>query len=206
MINNDKYIKRMEVDKMSDIIVGYARVSTKDQNLDLQIEAIKKYAEKKGKQCRIFKEKESGGKENRKELREALEFLNAGDEFVVYKIDRLARSTKQLATLIDDIHDKQAEFVSLSDRDMDTTTAGGKMLFSIMGAVAEFEREMIRERTKAGLEAARAKGNVGGRPTVDERTRRQIVALKQSGERAVDIAKEYGIARSTVYKVLKEAD
>ena len=196
----------MEVDNMSNVVIGYARVSTKDQNLDLQIAAIKNYAEKKGKQCRIFKEKESGGKENRKELREALDFLNSGDEFVVYKIDRLARSTKQLATLIEDIHSKSAEFVSLSDANMDTTTAGGKLLFSLMGAVAEFEREMIRERTKAGLEAARAKGNVGGRPTVDERTRRQIVALKQSGERAVDIAKEYGIARSTVYKILNESN
>lgn len=191
---------------MSNIIIGYARVSTKDQNLDLQIAAIKEHAEKKGKQCRIFKEKESGGKENRKELREALDFLNAGDEFVVYKIDRLARSTKQLATLIDYIHSKDAEFVSLSDAGMDTTTAGGKLLFSVMGAVAEFERDMIRERTKTGLSAARAKGNVGGRPNIDNVTKRQVVALKNSGERAIDIAKEYGIARSTIYKILKEAE
>ena len=186
------------------MIIGYARVSTKDQNLDMQVEAIREYAEKNGQQVRIFKEKISGGTADRPELSEALDFLNAGDKFVVYKIDRLARSTKHLATLIEDIHDKGAEFVSLSDSGMDTTTAGGKLLFSIMGAVAEFEREIIRERTKAGLESAKAQGRLGGRPNIDMATKRRVVALMNSGERAVDVAKEYGIARSTVYKILKE--
>lgn len=186
------------------MIIGYARVSTKDQNFEMQINAIREYAEKNGERYRILQEKESGSKENRRELKYALDLLTEGDKFVVYKIDRLARSTRQLTTIIDHIHDKRAEFVSLSDSGMDTTTAGGKMLFSIMGAVAEFEREMIVERTKAGLQAARESGRVGGRPSIDSKVKRQIKTLKDSGESATDIAKEYGIGRSTVYKILKD--
>lgn len=186
------------------MIIGYARVSTKDQNLDMQIDAIEKYAEEKGEKCRIFQEKASGGKVNRKELDYALSLLSKGDEFVVYKIDRLARSTLQLITYVEMVGAKKAQFVSLSDKGMDTTTAGGKLLFDIMGSVAEFERSMIRERTKSGLEAARKRGKVGGRPTVSNTVKSQVRKLHAAGESASDISKEYGIGRSTVYKILNE--
>lgn len=190
------------------MLIGYARVSTQDQSLTVQEEAIKKYAADLGieeKDVVIYKEKESGGKSKRKELDLALRHARAGDKFVVYKLDRLARSTKQLYELTDSLTEKGVEFVSIRDN-LDTTTSTGRAMFGMLSVFAEFEKDIISERTKAGLESAKRQGRTGGRPAVDERTKRQIRALYECRERAVDIAKEYGIARSTVYKVLKEAD
>lgn len=188
------------------MIIGYARVSTQDQSLNVQEEAIKKYAAELGideKDVCIYKEKESGGKAKRKELELALKHARAGDKFVVYKLDRLARSTKQLYELTDGLTEKGIEFISIRDN-LDTTTSTGRAMFGMLSVFAEFEKDIISERTKAGLESARKSGRVGGRPNVDEKTKRQIKNDKQAGERAVDIAKEYGIARSTVYKILNE--
>lgn len=201
--------RQLPHERLINMIIGYARVSTKDQNLDMQIEAINEYAKKTGVPASdvvIYKEKESGAKVHRVELENALKALRTGDKFVVYKIDRLARSTKQLLDSVDIVREKGAEFVSIANEGMDTTSSNGRLLFTIMAGVAEFERELISERTKAGLESARKQGRTGGRPNVDESTRKQVITLKQAGHRAVDIAKEYGIARSTVYKILKESD
>ena len=188
------------------MIIGYARVSTQEQSLDVQEQAIRKYAADLGEHdIEIYKEKESGGKADRTELRAALRHARAGDKFIVYKLDRLARSTKQLYELTDELTTKGVEFVSIRDS-IDTTTSSGRAMFGMLAVFAEFERDIIRERTRAGLESARRQGRIGGRPNIKQSVKRQIKALYDSGERAVDIAKEYNIARSTVYKILKESD
>lgn len=187
------------------MIIGYARVSTGDQNLDMQIEAIEKYATAKGDRYKIFKEKESGGKANRKELDNALAALREGDTLVVFKLDRLARSTQQLHEIIKNIEKWGCHFVSLSDANIDTTTSAGKMMFGMIAVFAEFERNLIVERTKAGLESARKRGKIGGRPALTEKQKRTILSLYNSGVSATDIAKEQGVGRSTIYKVINEA-
>ncbi|SDP07213.1 Site-specific DNA recombinase [Paenibacillus sp. yr247] len=186
------------------MIIGYARVSTADQNLDMQIEAIEKYAKARGEQrLEIYKEKESGGKVNRKELDNALSRVREGDTFVVFKLDRLARSTQQLFKLHEDIEKWGCHFVSLNDN-IDTSTAAGKAMFGMIAVFAEFERNLIVERTKAGLESARKKGKIGGRPALTESKKRTILSLYNSGISATDIAKEQKIGRSTIYKIINE--
>jgi len=185
------------------MIIGYARVSTEDQDLSGQIEAIEKYAESKGERVKVYYEKESGGKANRQELEKAFENLREGDTFVVYKLDRLARSTKQLYEVKEKMEEWEVDFVSLQDN-IDTTTPSGKAMFGMIAVFAEFERDIIKERTRAGLDAAKKKGRKGGRPPLSEKQKRQIKALYQEDEKVTDIAKEYGIGRSTVYKVLNE--
>src|SRR5689334_2244377 len=139
-------------------LIGYARVSTSEQNLGLQLDALKEAG------CRrVFEETASGGAKARPRLREALEFLRPGDTLVVWKLDRLARSLQQLIETIEELHKRGCGFRSLTEA-IDTTTAGGRLIFHIFGALAEFERGIIRERTLAGLEAARARGRKGGRP------------------------------------------
>nr|WP_227551737.1 recombinase family protein [Metabacillus sediminilitoris] len=131
--------------------------------------------------------------------------MRKGDMFVIYKLDRLARSTKQLYTIHEDLEQKGVNFVSVSDS-IDTTTAAGRAMFGMIAVFAEFERNLIRERTRAGLESAKKQGRTGGRPPLTEKQKQQIVTLFKGGERAIDIAKEYGIGRSTVYKVLNEVE
>lgn len=185
------------------MIIGYARVSTKDQSLDVQEQVIKDYAEKIGDDYVIYHEKESGGKRDREELGNALKALQKGNKFVVYKLDRLARSTKQLYEITDKLERKGIEFISIRDQ-IDTTTSMGRAMFGMLAVFAEFERDIIQERTKAGLEAAWKSGTKSGRPPLKQQQKQQIRKLYSSGERAKDIATEYGIGRSTVYKVLKE--
>lgn len=185
------------------MIIGYARVSTDDQNLDMQIQAIEKYAAADEMEFRIFQEKQSGGKKDRMELKQALETLRSGDTFVIYKLDRLARSTRQLYEITELLEEKKVDFVSLNDK-IDTKTAAGRAMFGMLAVFAEFERALIQERTQAGLAAARKRGKVGGRPTIENKTKSHVRALHAAGESAGDIAKEYGIGRSTVYKILNE--
>jgi DNA invertase Pin-like site-specific DNA recombinase len=138
------------------ILLGYARVSTQDQNPALQREALTEAG------CeRIFEEKASAAKRDRPELAEALKFMRAGDTLVVWKLDRLARSLRQLIETVEQLEAQGIGFMSLTEN-IDTTTPGGKLIFHIFGALAEFERSIIRERTVAGLTSARARGRVGG--------------------------------------------
>lgn len=183
-------------------IIGYARVSTEDQNLDMQQLAIEKYAHEHNLELTLYVEKISTRKIERTELNNALKAAASGDRFVVYKLDRLARSTKELYQLTDEMTRRGIDFVSVQDS-FDTTTPTGRAMFGMLAVFAEFERDIIQQRTKAGLEAARKRGRLGGRPAIDADTKRRIVKLYESGESAADIAKEYGIGRSTVYKVLK---
>lgn len=183
-------------------LIGYARVSTDDQNLDMQKLAIEKYATEKGFDLVLYLEKISSRKE-RPELLNALKAATKGDVFVVYKLDRLARSTKELYQLTDQLKEKGVEFVSINDS-FDTTTPTGKAMFGMLAVFAEFERDIIQQRTKAGLEAARKRGKVGGRPAIDEKTKRMVIKLFNAGESATDLAKEYGISRASVYKIINE--
>ncbi len=140
------------------MLVGYARVSTLDQNPALQIDALKAVG------CeRIFTEKASGVQRDRPELMAALGFLRSGDTLVVWKLDRLARSMQQLIETVDGLHGRGIDLRSLTES-IDTATPGGRLIFHIFGALAEFERSVIRERTTAGLQAARQRGKQGGRP------------------------------------------
>jgi len=186
------------------MIIGYARTSKAEQNLDMQVDAIKKYAADKGEEFKLYVEQESGAKADRKVLAQAIDNVRKGDSFVVYKLDRLARSTRQLFDITDSFDNTGVEFVSISDS-FDTTTPSGKAMFRMLAVFAEFERDIISDRTKAGLDAAKARGRIGGRPKVDAKTRRHVVTLYEGGNSATDIAKEYGIGRSTIYKILNES-
>src|SRR5436190_14072246 len=142
------------------MLIGYARVSTQDQTLDLQTDALNNAGCEK-----IFKDTTGGAKSERPGLQEAMNHLRAGDTLVVWRLDRLGRTLKHLIATITDLNEQGIGFKSLQEQ-MDTTTSGGKLIFHIFGALAEFEREVIRERTRAGLQAARARGRFGGRPSI----------------------------------------
>lgn len=178
--------------------VGYARVSTKDQEAHLQTDALAVAG------CeRIFDEKASGAQRDRPELQSAISYLRRGDVLVVWRLDRLARSLRQLIETIEELDDRGIGFVSLTEG-VDTTNPGGKLVFHIFGALAEFEREMIRERTVAGLQAAKSRGRKLGRPAA--MTPEQITmarSLKAAGDHsAAQIAKQLNISRATLYRAL----
>ena len=140
------------------MFIGYARVSTQDQNPELQLDALRQEGCEK-----IFTEKLSGARRDRPELKAALEYMRSDDTLVVWKLDRLARSLKQLIETVEDLEERGIGFSSLTEA-IDTTTPSGKLVFHIFAALAEFERSIIRERTMAGLNAARERGRLGGRP------------------------------------------
>lgn len=202
------YIKRMVIDKRGGFymrVVGYARVSTEEQNLDMQQEAIEKFAAEKELELIMYVEKISSRNDERAELQSAMKAAAAGDLFVVFKLDRLARSTKELYQLTEELKNKNVDFVSINDS-FDTSTPTGRAMFGMLAVFAEFERDIIQQRTKAGLEAAKKRGRIGGRPAINGKTKHHIETLFKDGVSAVDIAKEYGIARSTVYKILREKE
>ena len=186
---------------MPNKLFGYARVSTQDQNLELQLDALQKYGVKTED---IFQEKMSGGKKDRPQLDELLKQLRAGDKVVVYKLDRISRSTKHLIELSDMFADQEVDFVSIQDQ-IDTSTAMGRFFFRTMASIAELEKDIIRDRTKAGLESARARGRVGGRPKADKRAVEKALELYASKSMTVEEIKEItGISRATIYRALKE--
>ncbi|MFF0828150.1 recombinase family protein [Brevibacillus sp. NPDC003359] len=179
------------------MIIGYARVSTSDQTLDLQYDALSKYGVKK-----IFQEKASGVKDDREQLQIALDLLDEGDTLVVYKLDRLARSTVKLIQVLDGIQQKGANLVSINDN-IDTSTAAGKALFGMLAVFAEFERNIIIERTQAGLKAARARGRKGGRPVSDQKKVTQALKLYDAGDHtAKEIEELTGVKKATLYRAI----
>src|SRR5437588_11090467 len=179
--------------------VGYARVSTSDQTLDLQKDALEKIG------CtRIFTDTASGAKAERKGLEEALEYVRAGDSLVVWRLDRLGRSLKHLIETISYLNEQNIGFRSITEN-IDTTTSGGKLIFHVFGALAEFERDLIQERTQAGLLAARARGRRGGRPRTPALNDAKKVFMAQSLyndkiNTIADIYKTLHISRSTLYR------
>src|SRR5512146_2655675 len=181
------------------MLVGYARVSTADQTLGLQNDALTQAG------CeRVFTDTASGSRTDRPGLDEALEFLRPGDTLVVWRLDRLGRSLRHLIDTLGGLDQRGIGFRSLQEQ-IDTTTSGGKLVFHVFGALAEFERDLIRERTSAGLLAARARGRLGGRPRVlDERKAQIARALYADKSNAVaDICRTLRISRATLYRYVK---
>lgn len=181
--------------------IGYARVSTQDQLLDMQLDELKRA------NCqRIFQEKISSAKE-RPQLLKMLEMLREGDTVVVYKLDRLGRSLRELVNLIAQFEENKIAFVSLKDG-IDTSTAQGRFFLNIFASLAEFERDIIRERTMAGLSAARARGRMGGKkkglsPEANKKAETAVL-LYQQKKSAEEIAGIIGVGRTTVYRYLQE--
>ena len=177
------------------MLIGYARVSTSDQNLDLQKEALLKIG------CeRIYEDEISGTIKERPGLNKTLEMLRAGDTLVVWKLDRLGRSVKNLISLISDLNSKDIHFKSITDS-IDTSTPSGRFFFHVMASLAQMERELIVERTKAGLAAAKKLGRVGGRKR--KMTNSKINSAKKllaSGVVPKDIAQNLGISVATLYR------
>ncbi|MFN7742714.1 MAG: recombinase family protein [Phycisphaerales bacterium] len=176
--------------------LGYARVSTEDQNLELQLAALNQAG------ClRIFQEKVSGAQRGRPELERMLSHLRAGDTVVVWKLDRLARSTRDLLELADLISKAGAGLLSLSEQWADTTSPAGRMILTVFAGIAEFERELIRERTTAGRVAAQARGVRFGRPAklgVEQALLTE--KLLAEGRTAREVASVFGVHRATVYR------
>ena len=179
--------------------VGYARVSTQEQSFDMQVDALEKAG------CeRIFAEKVSGTKDDRQELKKCLEYLRKGDVLVVYKLDRLGRSTKKLLEITDELEKRGIEFISINDK-MDTTTAIGKAMFRMLAVLSEMERDLIAERTKAGLEAARARGRKGGRPKMDASVINKAIKLYEAKTHTVkEITEITGVSKAKLYQALNE--
>jgi DNA invertase Pin-like site-specific DNA recombinase len=183
-------------------LIGYARVSTHEQHLHLQQDALTAAG------ClKIFTDTISGAKSERKGLTEALDFIRGGDTLVVWRLDRLGRSLKDLIERITELHSRNIGFKSLTEN-IDTTTSGGKLIFHIFGALAEFERDIITERTNAGLTAARARGRHGGRPRSPLNDERKLLLARQMYENrnhsVSEIYKALGIPRSTFYKYVRK--
>lgn len=178
--------------------IGYARVSTLHQDLSLQLDALHLAG------CElIYQETGSGSKSDRPELMNLLKAIRPGDELVVWKLDRLSRSLKDLINLINELESKEVGFQSITDH-IDTTTPAGKLMFHIFGALAEFERNIIKERTMAGLKAARSRGRLGGRPR--KLTPKQIQMAKSildspdNKNSVEDIARQFGVSRATLFR------
>lgn len=181
---------------------GYARVSTKDQLLDLQIDALEKYG------CdKIYFEIAKGARADRPEWLSLLSKISSGDTLIVWKLDRMGRSLHHLIKVVNDLLDRNIGIISLNDP-IDTTTAQGKLMFNIFASLAEFEKDLIRERTMAGLKSARARGRMGGRPKGLPKNAIKKAAIAEAlykqGELSVnDIALQLKISKTTLYKYLR---
>ncbi len=183
------------------MLIGYARVSTDDQNLDLQMDALSKAG------CdRILEDHISGAKAERPGLQEVLSYARAGDTVVVWRLDRLSRSLKDLIEMVTLLESKDIGLKSLQEA-IDTSSSSGKLIFHIFGALAEFERNLIRERTQAGLQAARARGRKGGRPkSLDKDKQALVVKLYEEKKHTIkQICQMMGISKPTLYKYIEAA-
>jgi DNA invertase Pin-like site-specific DNA recombinase len=177
--------------------IGYARVSTRDQNLDLQLKALKKAGCEK-----IFREKLSGGSRLRPEFQRMLDQIRPGDTIIVWKLDRLARSTRDLLNTMETINEARGKFQSLSEPWANTTTHAGKMIMTVFAGIAEFERDLIRERTSAGRDAARQRGVRFGRPRRLTTDQAQVaVQLLAEGKAVRDVARTFNVHEATIYRL-----
>jgi DNA invertase Pin-like site-specific DNA recombinase len=183
------------------VLIGYARISTDDQNLALQHDALTAAGCEK-----IYEDRISGARAERPGLALAMEVARAGDTLIVWRLDRLGRSLKDLITLAERLEQRKVGLRSLKEA-LDTTSSGGRLVFHMFGALAEFERDLIRERTQAGLSAARARGRLGGRPKLlTPEKRRLAVQLYQAKEHSIaEICRLMGISKPTLYSYLAEA-
>ncbi|MBQ2940734.1 MAG: recombinase family protein [Clostridia bacterium] len=180
------------------MIYGYARVSTADQNLDRQTDALKNY-----KVDKIFCEKISGTKKNRPELDKLLLEISSGDTIVIESLSRLGRSVKNLAELMEFFNENKIRLVSLKET-IDTTSSTGRLLFTIISSLSQFERDVLAERTSEGLKAARARGRFGGRPkTANEKLNKAIALYKTKEYTITEITELTGVSKSTLYRSVK---
>lgn len=182
------------------MLIGYVRVSTTDQNLDLQLDALKKVG------CdKIYKDVASGAKDDRVGLIEVLSYIRKGDTLVVWRLDRLGRSLRHLIDTINQINDQGCYFRSLQEN-IDTKTSGGKLIFHIFGALAEFERDIIRDRTKAGLAAARKRGRFGGRPKKMDKKKIALAKtlMVDKSNSISNICEILQVSKATLYRYLKK--
>src|SRR5690606_10315764 len=188
-----------EYAKVPFMIIGYARVSTQDQNPELQVDALEKAGAEQ-----VFQEKFTGTLRERPELSQCLRTLRKGDILIVWKLDRLARSLKDLVEVVQNLQDRGVGFKSLTES-IDTTSSGGRLVFHIFGALAEFERDLIRERTMAGLQAARARGRKGGRKPAlsDSDTQKAAAMLLDPKITKTEVAQHFGISRTTLNASLR---
>jgi DNA invertase Pin-like site-specific DNA recombinase len=182
-------------------LIGYARVSTPDQSLDLQLDELTAAGCKK-----IFSDKISGVRAMRPGLDQCLETVRAGDTLIVWRLDRLGRSMPHLVSVVTELRERNIGFKSLKDGVIDTTTASGELIFNIFDALAQFDRELIRERARAGLKAARARGKSGGRKPVSKDDPRVIAAKKMHADISISISqicKTLKISKATLYRWIK---
>lgn len=180
---------------MKNYVFGYARVSTEAQNLDRQLDALEKYGVDM-----IYNEKMSGTKKNRPELTKLLDRITEGDTVVVESLSRLGRSTKDLIELTETFQSKGVNLVSLKES-IDTNSPTGKLLFTFMSAIAQFERDVIADRTREGLKSARTRGRTGGRPRADPEQVKKAVKLYETEQYSIkEIEELTGIKKSTLYR------
>jgi DNA invertase Pin-like site-specific DNA recombinase len=179
------------------MIYGYARVSTEGQTLDAQLDALTAAGAEK-----VFRETALGGDADRKQLAKAIKALETGDVLLITRLDRLARSSRDLLNILHEIGQRGAAFRSLADAWADTTTPHGRLMVTVLGGLAEFERELIKARTKEGRDRAKARGvKLGRRSKLSEHQRREILVRKDAGEPVRDIALTYGVHWTTIAKV-----
>ncbi|MCB2301087.1 recombinase family protein [Clostridium estertheticum] len=178
--------------------IGYARVSTEEQNLDRQLDILKQAG------CdRIYEEKVSGVKKDRTELNKMLDQIRTGDVIIISDLTRLSRSVKDLFSLVEQIEEKGANIKSIKESWVDTTTAQGKLMFTIFAGISQFERDLISQRTIEGLNAARARGKKGGRPKTNEKDIKLAVKMYNSKNYSIsEITKATGVSKTTLYRYI----
>jgi DNA invertase Pin-like site-specific DNA recombinase len=182
-------------------LIGYARISTHDQNAQAQLDALENAG------ClKVFTDRASGAIDERPELNRLLDQLRPGDTLVVWKLDRLGRNLRHLIHTVESLGEQGVGFKSLTEG-IDSTTPAGRLLFHLLGSIAQFERDLIAERTRAGLEAARARGRKGGRPSVMDDTKLSIAHEMYSSRKhtVAQIASALGVSRATIYRSLRAA-
>lgn len=186
---------------MQNYIFGYARVSTESQNLDRQVDALKKYGVD-----HIYNEKMTGTKKDRPELSKMLDRMTEGDTVVIESLSRLGRSTKDLIELTEIFHSKGVNLVSLKES-IDTNTSTGKLLFTLMSAIAQFERDVIVDRTREGLNSARSRGKTGGRPKINSDSIKKAAKLYNTRQYSIrEIEELTGVKKSTLYRNCRRFD
>jgi len=197
-------IKKKKKKGFAKMLLGYARISTKGQKLDRQIDMLKDAGVKEDN---IYQEEYTGTKKDRPELKKLMNSLRENDTLVVTSLSRLSRSTKHLIELVEQIHDKGADIKSIKEEWLDTTTSQGKLFFKIMASLNEFERDLISDRTKEGLKAARARGREGGRPKLDKDKVKTALTMYDSQDFTIsEITEQTGVSKASLYRYLKKRE
>ena len=181
------------------MLKGYARSSMEKQTIERQLDELAAVGVVPEN---IFQEKMTGTRRDREELNRMLTSLRPGDTVIVVELSRVGRSSKDILEIVDIIRQKGAHFRSLSEKWLDTTTPQGQLIFTIFAGLCQFERDLIAERTKSGLAAARARGRTGGRPATEDEIADSVMSLHKNGVGATEIARQTGVSRSTVYRVV----